>query len=68
MSLVGLSGWLCTTDQFFGSDFMEGAHTLLANLLLALVAVHVLGVIHASWRHRENLVLSMMTGLKRDDG
>jgi len=68
MSLVGLSGWLCTTDRFFGSDFMEGAHALLANLLLALVAVHILGVIHASWRHRENLVLSLMTGQKRDNG
>jgi cytochrome b len=67
MGLVGLSGWLCTTHQFFGSDFMEGAHGLLANLLLALVAVHILGVVHASWRHRENLVLSMMTGRKRND-
>lgn len=63
--LVGLTGWLNTTDWFFGSDFMEEAHEILASLMLALVGLHILGVIHASWRHRENLVLSMVTGRKR---
>jgi cytochrome b len=64
--LVGATGWLGTTDCFFGSDFMEGTHEILANLMLALAGLHILGVIHASWRHRENLVLSMVTGRKRD--
>jgi len=65
--LVGATGWLGTTDWFFGSDFMEEAHEILANLMLALAGLHILGVIHASWRHRENLVLSMVTGRKRAD-
>lgn len=64
--LVGATGWLNTTYWFFGSDLMEEAHEILANLMLGLVAFHVLGVIHASWRHRENLVLSMLTGRKRE--
>lgn len=64
--LVGATGWLSTTDWFFGSDFMEETHEILANLMLALAGLHILGVIHASWRHRENLVLSMVTGRKRD--
>ena len=64
--LVGATGWLSTTDWFFGSDAMEEAHEILANLMLALAGLHILGVIHASWRHRENLVLSMLTGRKRD--
>ena len=63
--LVGATGWLNTTDWFFGSDFMEEAHELLANVMLALAGLHILGVLHASWRHRENLVLSMVTGRKR---
>lgn len=64
--LVGLTGWLSTTYWFFGSDFVTEAHELLANVMLALAAMHILGVIHASWRHRENLVLSMVIGRKRD--
>lgn len=66
--LVGLTGWLSTTDWFFGSDFMEEAHEVAASAMLALVILHVIGVVHASWRHRENLVLSMLTGRKRAPG
>lgn len=65
---VGGTGWLSRTDWFFGIEWMEEAHEILANLMLALVILHVLGVLHACWRHRENLVLSMMTGRKRADG
>ena len=63
--LVGVSGWLTRTDWFFGVKWIEEAHEILANAMLALVVLHVLGVIHACWRHRENLVLSMVTGRKR---
>ncbi len=64
-ALVGVSGWLSRTDWFFGVKWMEEAHEILANGMLALVCLHVLGVVHACWRHRENLVLSMVTGRKR---
>ena len=63
--LVGVTGWLSTTDWFFGIKWMEDLHAILANVMLALVGAHILGVVHASWRHRENLVLSMVTGRKR---
>jgi cytochrome b len=62
---VGATGWLSRTHWFFGVKWMEEAHEILANTMLALVIVHVLGVVHACWRHRENLVLSMLTGRKR---
>ena len=57
------SGW-ATYNDFAGGwteDFHEGA----AGLMLAVVGVHVAGVLLGSWLHRENLVASMVSGLKR---
>lgn len=60
-----LTGWLQTTDAFWGSSLMEEIHEALATLILVLAALHVAGVVVESLRHRENLVLSMLTGTKR---
>jgi len=65
IAVTALTGWLQTTDAFFGSDEMEDIHEVFANGLLLLIALHIGGVILASVRHGENLVRAMVTGLKR---
>ncbi|WP_374367132.1 cytochrome b/b6 domain-containing protein [Dongia sp.] len=65
MAALCLTGWLYTTDVFWGEEWVEETHEALANVLLALVGVHVLGVLIASYRHDENLVRAMITGKKR---
>ncbi|KZC15406.1 cytochrome B [Rhodanobacter sp. FW510-R12] len=63
--LVGLTGWLQTTDAFFGTGWLEELHEVLAYGVLALVGVHVLAAVGESVHYGENLVASMIHGRKR---
>ena len=65
MGLAALTGWLMTTDAYFGVPWVEAAHSLTVHGVLVLVLVHIGGVALASFRHRENLVRAMITGHKR---
>ncbi|MEJ1994876.1 MAG: cytochrome b/b6 domain-containing protein [Limibacillus sp.] len=65
---VSVTGWLYTTDAFWGAGWLEESHEALANLLLVFVLLHLSGVLLASIRHRENLVAAMFSGRKRAAG
>ena len=60
-----ITGYMMTTDAFWGAKWLEHVHEVVANLTVALIALHVLGVLIASFEHRENLVKAMITGRKR---
>jgi len=63
--LVSATGWLYTTDAFWGMEWVEALHEALSNVLIAFVVLHVAGVIFTSFRQRENLVGAMLHGSKR---
>jgi cytochrome b len=68
MSVTALTGWMYTLDAFWGVDWVEETHEAMATLMLAMVAVHIAGVLYASYTHKENLVRAMFTGKKRAAG
>ena len=61
--VAAASGWATYEDM--GGGFMEELHEVSANGMMAVVAVHIAGVIVSSWLHHENLVLAMITGWKK---
>lgn len=62
---VSVSGYLMTTDAWWGDETMEELHEGLSEAIVPLALVHALAALVESWRHRENLVWSMVTGRKR---
>ncbi len=64
--LLGLTGWMTRLDAFWGDETLHEVHAWLAHALIAAAGLHVAGVAVMSARWRENLVLSMISGSKRD--
>jgi len=60
--LSGASGYATYND--LGGEWLEELHEAVSNTMLALVGVHVLGVLVSSLLHQENLVRAMITGYK----
>jgi len=58
----GATGW--AAYQEWGGEWVEELHEGIAGFMLAVVAVHVVGVAAGSLVHRENLVTAMFTGRK----
>jgi cytochrome b len=60
--VTGLSGALLYFEV--GGEAFEDVHEAAANSMLAIVIIHIAGVIVSSLLHRENLVRAMITGYK----
>ena len=64
---IAVSGWMMTTDAWWGNETVETVHTLTVEISIWAVALHVAAAVVTGLRHRENLVLAMITGRKRRD-
>lgn len=65
VAALGFTGWLYTTDLFWGYGWLAQLHAGLGWLLLIMIALHIAGVLFTSWEQRENLVTAMFSGNKR---
>jgi cytochrome b len=66
LAALCVSGLMLDTPRFRDDGDFKAVHDLLTDATLLCIVLHVAGVAHASWRHRENLVMAMISGRKRD--
>jgi cytochrome b len=73
--LLALGMFICVTGvmalQDDASDLVVDLHGLATDVMLAVIMLHIIGVLLSSILHRENLVRSMFSGYKAaesDDG
>ena len=68
LALIGLALTVVATGLAANADVgprgLDDVHEALANAMLAVVGVHVAGVLVGSLAHRENLIAAMFTGRK----
>lgn len=63
--LSGATGY--ATYEEIGGEWLEELHEFFSNAMLALVLVHIAGVLVSSRLHHENLVHGMITGYKHGE-
>jgi cytochrome b len=62
--IAAASGW--ATYEDVGGHLIKELHETSSETMMALVVIHIAGVIVTSWLHRENLVRAMITGRKNN--
>lgn len=62
---LGVTGFLQTTDTFWGEEWLQELHEMLGSALMALAGLHAAAAIIMGRIERTNLVAAMFTGVKR---
>ncbi len=62
--VAGVTGWMSITDRFWGVAWVADMHEASGEAFVPLVLLHLAGSVYTSWRHRENLIASMLHGRK----
>lgn len=65
LSAVCVTGFMATTDRFWGVEWVEDTHELFAAWLMLSVLLHVGGVVLETMRSGINLIAAMFSGIKR---
>lgn len=60
--VIGVTGWMMNTDQFWGEDWVEELHETAAEITMILVVIHVSAVVLMTKITHIPLLRTMLTG------
>ena len=61
---LGITGYMQTSDAFWGEEWVQDLHEALASTLIAFAGLHAMAAIVMGRLERTNLILAMVTGVK----
>jgi cytochrome b len=61
---LGITGWMQGTDAYFGEEWLQELHELLAHALMISAGLHAAAAIAMGRLERTKLVKAMVTGVK----
>ncbi|WP_028301306.1 cytochrome b/b6 domain-containing protein [Oceanospirillum beijerinckii] len=65
---LGITGYMMEEiDYFWGEGWLEEVHEIMANMILILVPLHILGAVKDSILKKDNLIAAMFHGYRKKD-
>lgn len=62
---LGLTGFLQTTDRFWGEEWLQDLHEQIGHVLIACAGLHAAAALMVGRLERTRLVRAMFTGIKK---
>lgn len=64
VAALALTGFLLGTDRFFGNSEIEEIHKLISDLIIGLVAIHLIGIFWDAYSNKRKTWMLMISGEK----
>ena len=64
LALLAATGWMMGLDPFWGADWVQDIHEILANVILVFAGIHIAAVILTDVVLEQGLFRAMITGWK----
>ena len=61
---IGVTGWMQTLDAYWGEEWLQDLHKVLANILIGMASLHVTAAVVMGRLERTRLIRAMVTGKK----
>lgn len=63
--IISITGWLQTTDKYWGEEWVQNLHSYSANTILITACLHIAAVFFMQIYYKQSLIKPMITGYRK---